>query len=873
MAKYQVPEKTKTSMELFKGITVFDVFFIFIPSSLIGIVIFLSGLPIPFKFILLALVIIILISCISEINDKKGFYYVLDMIKYLFRNKTIPADDFKTATNTIFKDGMVISNGTLSGAVIIDGIDFSLLPVETQDRVIARTCNAYQFVKKCNILKVDREVDLPNYISNLRIQKEMWENLLEEEPSKRVAYETRIKDIDIQLKHLELFDEYSVWTIPVYYFIVYSNNVEELNSMLNEVLSTLENARLNSHIASENELREMYELYYGNSLDFNDTFQLPEIKEQSASILINGEKYRILSLGRLPSEVYNAWAYRLFSIPKAKVLLKQEIMEDLTRIYRQFNRTISEKRSRITEKTPSSVVMDLSREIDGHLEFLERLKFGQESYHYVNLYIMIPFADFKEVRQEIRRNSIHPNLLVYNQLKAYQGMMLHQYVPAFKRESKEIPTTTLAGMFPFVSVVQMDKKGSYLGWDTTTGLPIFFDTFENLRNSKGTRSNANEIRFGQSGMGKSFSMKISILRHLINGDRVLILDPEDEYSALCKNFGGEVMDMSSIRDLSINPLEINASLADEMENSSSKEDITEGEINSHRQYLSQFFKLTLPDMDGDCSKILDTSIGVLYEKFGITKHTDLKSLKHEDYPLMDDLYKLIVEEYDKADTEYHKIIYRKIQVQLDSFKSGGLNSKLWNRHTSINISNDFTVFNFQSLFANSNDTVATGQMSLLMKILMQEIIKNKQYNDLQIAKGLPTKNVVVVVDEAHMFVNPKLPIALEFMNNLAKRIRKYFGKLLLGTQSIGDLIGFEGDAKRLATAVINCCQYSTIFNLSDNDTNTLIELYSKTTKLTEPEIEYIKSAKIGEALMIIDKNTRVKMKFEMYDEELEFLKR
>ena len=133
-----------------------------------------------------------------------------------------------------------------------------------------------------------------------------------------------------------------------------------------------------------------------------------------------------------------------------------------------------------------------------------------------------------------------------------------------------------------------------------------------------------------------------------------------------------------------------------------------------------YILLTLPDMDRECRALLDKSIGDLYEKFNITRHTNLKLLKHTDYPLMDDLYKLILEEYQKADTEYTKIIYRKIQAQLESFKSGGLNSKLWNKYTSINISNEFTVFNFQNLFANSNETVATGQMSLLMKILINQ---------------------------------------------------------------------------------------------------------------------------------------------------------
>lgn len=873
MAKYMIPTKSKTSAELFKGITMFDLFIIIIPTGFIGIAIFMSGLFIPLKFALLAFVLLILILCIIEINDKKGYNYVIDLFKYIFRNKKIDAVDFKNGTKTFFKDGMVQSDNTLSGAVIIEGIDFSLLTVYAQNNVINKTCSAYQFSKKCNILKLDKPIDLPNYIIKLKRKKEEWITKLNQDPTKKVAYEARIKAVDIQLKYLEFYNETNTWAIPVYYYIVYSNTVEELNSTLNEVQACFENAGLNSHIASENELREMYELYYDTNLDGNDSFQLPEIKENSSYITLNNERYRIITLGKLPIEVGNAWAYRLFTIPRTKVLLKQEINDNWRKLERNLNRTINEKRGRITDKTPESVYMELNSEIDRHIELLDAIKFGQQNVHYVNLYIMLPASDFKEIKQEIRRNSIHPNMLLNNQLKAYQGMMIHQFVPTFKKEAKEFPTSTLASMFPFVSVAQLDENGDYIGYDTYTGLPIFFDCFENLHNPKGSRSNANEVRFGQSGKGKSFSMKITILRHLAKGNRVWILDPEDEYSDLCKNFGGEVMDMASVKDLSINPFEINASLADEMEINSNKEDITEGEINAHRQYLSQFFKLTLPDMDRECRALLDKSIGDLYEKFNITRHTNLKELKHTDYPLMDDLYKLILEEYQKADTDYTKIIFRKIQAQLESFKSGGLNSKLWNKYTSINISNEFTVFNFQNLFANSNETVATGQMSLLMKILMQEIIKNKQFNDLQKEKGEPTSNVVVIVDEAHMFINPKVPIALEFMKNLAKRIRKYNGSLTITTQSIRDFTGFEGDTKALATAVINCCQYSTIFSLSQDDTNALIELYKASGGLTQPEIDYITSAKIGEALMLVDKTTRLKMKFDMYDEELDFIKR
>ena len=48
---------------------------------------------------------------------------------------------------------------------------------------------------------------------------------------------------------------------------------------------------------------------------------------------------------------------------------------------------------------------------------------------------------------------------------------------------------------------------------------------------------------------------------------------------------------------------------------------------------------------------------------------------------------------------------------------------------------------------------------------------NRDYN----LKYKANRKIIVVIDEAHVFIDPKFPIALDFMFQLAKRIRKYNG--------------------------------------------------------------------------------------------------
>ena len=201
--------------------------------------------------------------------------------------------------------------------------------------------------------------------------------------------------------------------------------------------------------------------------------------------------------------------------------------------------------------------------------------------------------------------------------------------------------------------------------------------------------------------------------------------------------------------------------------------------------------------------------------------------------------------------EYSKNNLRILTNYISKFASGGRDSQLWNGPASITTDENFVVFDFQSLLANKNGTIATAQMLLVLKWLDNEIIKNREYNMAYQAN----RKIVVVIDEAHVFIDEKFPIALDFMFQLAKRIRKYNGMQVVITQNIKDFVGTE-ELARKSTAIINASQYSFIFPLAPNDMTDLVRLYENAGAINESEQDDIINNGRGRAFVITSPSER-----------------
>ena len=225
------------------------------------------------------------------------------------------------------------------------------------------------------------------------------------------------------------------------------------------------------------------------------------------------------------------------------------------------------------------------------------------------------------------------------------------------------------------------------------------------------------------------------------------------------------------------------------------------------------------------------------------------------FPTFDDFLVLIREERGKA-TSAERTAYKIIETFIMKFAAGGRFSYLWNGQTNLNAGEEFVVFNFQSLLANTNKTIVAAQMLLLTQYLNNELIHN--YN--KIKRGYSVPPITIAIDEAHVFIDPHNPIALRFMKNTAKRCRKYNGKQVVMTQSVNDFLGNE-DLERESKSVITECQYTFLFPLNASGAADFFRLYDKL-DLTEQEQNTILDLARGHAFFIAHQKMRTD--FEIY---------
>ena len=233
-------------------------------------------------------------------------------------------------------------------------------------------------------------------------------------------------------------------------------------------------------------------------------------------------------------------------------------------------------------------------------------------------------------------------------------------------------------------------------------------------------------------------------------------------------------------------------------------------------------------MDSENLELVLSLIPELYKSKGITPSTDLSTYKG-DYPTFDDFSALIEKKAKSTKiTPEEKANFNMIAMFLSKFSGDGRYAYLWNGQTNLQANAEFVVFNFQTLLANANKTIAAAQMLLLTQYLNNELIRNFT----KIKKGETVAPIVIAVDEAHVFIDPNNPVALRFMKNTAKRCRKYNGMQVVLTQSVNDFLG-GADLERESKAVITESQYTFVFPLNASSAADFLKLYEKLDITTE----------------------------------------
>ena len=701
--------------------------------------------------------------------------------------------------------------------------------------------------------KLARPMVFDNYIDNeCKKREEILDsvrngstNINEARPRLEIA-EARIQN----LEQMNVDSEFPVYKDHLY-MAFYYQNIRSLLQVVNFVASTIESGSggaMECKILDRKQTAVFLKSYYTINFDEREVKNIDPkdlmdwIAPDKVSfglnrVNIDGKNYSFFQLSDYPLAVPNAWGRSFFSVPGARICVKFKTVEQ-AESEKRLDKAIMDLRMQASEGSKkASSIMESQTHLQTLSELMGYIKQGSEMLLDTNIYMMVEQEQKKAFRTQVMRAGFRVYDLFGKQKEAFTNCNISRRM-TIRRFERGINSSSLAAIFPFVSDAIQDPKGFYVGMNSE---PVFLDFFQRDKE----RINSNMVIMGKSGCGKSFCTKSILANLAADNSKIFILDPEKEYDIIARNMYGKVVDVGSAREGRINPLQVNASQDDE--------DAGAGNVSlaMHMQFLETFFGMILEGITMDGMELLNEALKELYTKFGINNSTQIENVKPEQFPIMQDLYDYICEKYENATDDYNRNNYKILKIYLNKFAEGGRNSVLWNGPSTISSQENFIVFNFQSLLANNAGAVANAQMLLIMRWLNNEVINNKDYN----ARFHTNRKIIVVIDEAHVFIDPKQTVALDFMQQMAKRIRKYAGSQIVITQNIKDFTG-SPEIARKSTAIINACQYSLIFSLAPQDMNDLVILYEKAGKINEKEQDTIVTNPRGRAFLMTSPYSR-----------------
>ncbi len=356
-------------------------------------------------------------------------------------------------------------------------------------------------------------------------------------------------------------------------------------------------------------------------------------------------------------------------------------------------------------------------------------------------------------------------------------------------------TEPISSLFPFISFDLTSNSGILYGINTHNNSLVLFDRF-NLEN-------ANAVVFGKSGGGKSYTVKLEILRSLIFGTQVLIIDPEDEYKYLSDTVGGSTVKISINSDQHINPFDL--PIPKEGESSA---DV----FKSHILDLTGLLKLILGNLTPEEGAVLDEALIQTYAIKDITPDTDFTKLPP---PVLSDLQN-ILEGLTGAES---------MAIRLKKYTQGTFSGFL-NKPTNVPLNNQMIVFSIRDM----EEELRPIAMYLILNFIWVTIRRT-------------LKKRVLIVDEAWWLM--KYEVGANFLSNIAKRARKYYAGLTTISQDIPDFLASPQGKTILTNSSIQILM---------KQSPAAIDIVQQTFNLTDAEKFYLLEARVGFGLFFLGQN-------------------
>lgn len=504
-----------------------------------------------------------------------------------------------------------------------------------------------------------------------------------------------------------------------------------------------------------------------------------------------------------------------------------------------INKSIGELSARLGNGNLSALLaMRTEQQLSDAHTLLKKIDQEQENVFNVSVSIMVTGRDkedldhrAKRVKSALAASKLRGREAMHKQREALLAVGPYGILPSEITEiaRRNMPISTIAAAFPFNASGLNDGTGYILGKDVSGGI-VLIDTWKR----GGDRTNSNWTVLGAPGVGKSTAIKKILMNEWALGTKIIILDPEREYKELCENLGGQWINCGGGSGGRINPLMIKAVPSDDESDDGEKLFIDEGNglgpLALHMQSLRAFFSLYMKGLTPLHEALLDELLEDVYRNKGITWETDISNLKNDDYPLMEDIYKLALERAENEDLRDKKRdLYDDLAALLRRLAIGA-DAGLFNYHTTINPDSDFIVLDIFDL-QEADDNVKRTQYYNILTWAWQQIANDR------------SERVLLAVDEAYLCVDPEVPQAIKFMRNTSKRIRKYNGGLMVISQSAVDFL--DPAVRRFGQALLDNPCFKFFMGADGKD----LEELSKILKLTEAEQDLLTKKKRGHGLL------------------------
>lgn len=464
------------------------------------------------------------------------------------------------------------------------------------------------------------------------------------------------------------------------------------------------------------------------------------------------------------------------------------LKKSATQVESQMN--IEQEKGRIRDPVLETAVQDID-------ELRDKLQQGTEKFFRFAIYITAYGETEKDADELVKSiEAILEAQLVYVKPAIFRSEQGFNSTLPLANDELDVGTSMnsapLSTTFPFVSSNLSSNTGILYGINRHNNSLIIFDRFE--------MENANMVVFAKSGAGKSYTVKLEVLRSMMLGINVIIIDPENEYKHLCETVGGTFIRISLNSDNHINPFDLPRI---------GEEDDPEDILRNNIANILGLLHIMLGNITPEEDSILDRAVHETYAVRDITAGANLNLLTKESFPTMTDLYQ-VLRNMDGGEN---------LAIRLEKYTEGVFAGFL-NHTTTVRADNQLVVFNIRDM----EEELRPVAMYLVLQFIWNEMRTNM------------TKRLVLV-DEA--WVMMKYDDAASFMFGIAKRCRKYYTGLTTITQDVNDFL-----SSRYGKAIVTNSSIQLLLKQSPAG----IDIISETFYLTDQEKFLLLESNVGEGI-------------------------